>query len=104
MIQRKIHSYHAYLFFFCDFKEEEQVRAAKAMRPKRPTMEMTDNHQSRSIGDIHSFLNANNNQQYNLLTFCRREAAAEWMFPMLPKMISEFCQEFWQQQIKTFPA
>jgi hypothetical protein len=63
----------------CDVKEEQQqVRAAKVMRPKRPTMETTDNHQSRSIGDIHSFLNANNNQQYNLLTFCRREAPAEF--------------------------
>jgi hypothetical protein len=62
----------------CDVKEEKQVRAAKAMRPKRPTMETTDNHQSRSIGGIHSFLNANNNQQYNLLTFCRREVAAEF--------------------------
>jgi K+/H+ antiporter YhaU regulatory subunit KhtT len=36
----------------CDVKEEQQVRAAKAMRPKRPTMETADNHQSRSIGDI----------------------------------------------------
>jgi hypothetical protein len=63
----------------CNVEEEEQqVRAAKVMRPKRPTMETTDNHQSRSIGDMHSFLNASNNQQYNLLTFCRREAPAEF--------------------------
>jgi hypothetical protein len=63
----------------CHVKEEEkQVRAAKVMRPKRLTMETTDNHQSRSIKDIHSFLNANNNQQYNLLTFCRRDAPTEF--------------------------
>jgi hypothetical protein len=110
-------SFVSQLIIFNVKEEEQQVRAAKVMRPKRPTMETTDNHQSRSIGDMHSFLNANNNQQYNLLPFAGGRhplnLAADhsnppsptfWMFPMLPKMISESCQELRQQQIKIFAA
>jgi hypothetical protein len=80
-------------------------------------MEMTDNHQNRSIRGIHSFLNANNNQQYNLLSFCRREVTAECGSgpfkstiadildaAVLPRMISEVCQKVPQHPMKIFPA